>query len=890
MKQNRRLLKKIFVIGLGATLLSGIGITANRAIEEVSAAEAVYHSTSFSASDGFSISTTYNAPRTNQGNSPYLWDFLNGTVSTTNAITSPSAHLRGYAGQQTQSLETVFAVPNITKVVFSYKSDTNISVNLSYSTNGRSSWSAATNYARSSSATQVTYTINANGLAGNTNVRWQMQNAGTATGGSAELIIDDVTIYYMAGEAVDVTGVSISEGTSLNLYEGETQQLTAVVEPANATEKGVSWSSNNPSKASVDSSGLVSALSVGSAIITVTTDDGGFTDSITINVLADPFMEAAKSSFNSSGSALWGQSEGFGAYFSTGYGIQDAEDGGYVKNHASISVLASAPLGSDIKVVVGAVTNNASNTCDVTVYGLDSSGNRISGLNGSFITHNQSISTVGAGHSISLANPRQVILSTPSDKRVERIEVVFASALSKTFLSYIDIYVESYEAATLTSIAITTNPTKTAYYEGEVFNPSGMVVTATYSDSSSKAVEGYTYSTEPLEAGTTQLEISYTELEITKTANVSISVTAVVLNSISIKTPASTTSFKLGQLFSYSGLVINANYNSGTIEISSGFTVTGVNTKVLGSQTALITFEGKTASYTVDVTNQGASVGTSLTMSDLIISEYIEGSSFNKAIEIYNGTGSSVDLSAYKLHQYNNESSEISYTLALEGTLANGDVFVAAHSSANQTIKDVADLESGSSVLNFNGNDAISLSNNDVEIDIVGPIGSAADFAKDVTLVRKSSISSPTMSYSADDWDSYATDTFSNLGFHTTGGGDVTPNEQATAFANYVMTGIGNNARGNCEAVLDELETEYAYMHADAKSIFSTSSNTLFIDARARMAYLTNWVNALGQGSGEIQNPSTAKRSSLVSVAIISLISVSVLSGYYFLHKKKEII
>ena len=490
MKRINCFLKKFFAIGLGAALLSGIVITANRAIEEVGAAEAVYHSTSFSTSEGFTTSTTYNAARINQGTSPYLWDFLNGTVSTTNAITSPSAHLRGYSGAQTPSLETVFAVPNITKVVFTYKSDTNISVNLSYSTNNRSSWSTATNFARSSSATTVTYTINAGGLTGNTNVKWQMQNAGTATGGSAELIIDDVSIYYMLGETVDVTGVSISEGTSLNLYEGEIHQLTAVVEPSNATDKGVSWDSNNPTKASIDSSGLVSALSVGSALITVMTDDGGFTDSITINVLEDPFMEATKSSFDASGSTLWSSTNGFDAYFGSGYGIVTAGNGGYVKNQSSISVLSSAPLGSDIKVVVGAVTNHASNTCEVTVYGLDSSGDRISGLNDSFITHNQSISSADAGNTASLNNPRQVVLSTPIDQRVERIEVVFASASSRTLLSYIDIYVESYSAATLTSIAITTNPTRTAYYEGEIFDPDGMVVTATYSDSSSKAVEG----------------------------------------------------------------------------------------------------------------------------------------------------------------------------------------------------------------------------------------------------------------------------------------------------------------------------------------------------------------------------------------------------------------
>ncbi len=347
--------------------------------------------------------------------------------------------------------------------------------------------------------------------------------------------------------------------------------------------------------------------------------------------------------------------------------------------------------------------------------------------------------------------------------------------------------------------------------------------------------------------------------------------------------------FTLGEVFAHDGLVINANYNSGTVEVSSGFTVSGVDTKVLGSQTATITYEGKTVTYSVDVTNNGASVGTSVTMSDLIISEYIEGSGYNKVIELFNGTGASVDLSNYKLNQYNNQSATISSTLELSGTIANGDVFIISGNQAAQSLQDMADLVTNSAVMGFNGNDAISLSKNDVEIDLVGTIGTSSDFAKDTTLVRKSSISAPTMTYSAGDWDSYSVDTFSYLGVHTTGSGNVTATEQATAFANYVMTGIGNNAHGNCAAVKSELDAEYGYMVAESKSIFDTSSDALFVNARARMNYLANWLSAQGQGSGEapITNAATT-RSALLTATIIGIVGLSAIAGFYFLHKKKE--
>ncbi len=85
---------------------------------------------------------------------------------------------------------------------------------------------------------------------------------------------------------VAVTGVSVSPGSaSLNL--GATQQLTRTITPSNASNTNVTWSSNNTAVATVSSTGLVTAVGAGSATITVTTADGGFTatSSITVSVI-----------------------------------------------------------------------------------------------------------------------------------------------------------------------------------------------------------------------------------------------------------------------------------------------------------------------------------------------------------------------------------------------------------------------------------------------------------------------------------------------------------------------------------------------------------------------------------------------------------------------------
>ena len=84
---------------------------------------------------------------------------------------------------------------------------------------------------------------------------------------------------------VSVTGVSLSPGTS-DLLVGNTQQLSETISPATANNRAVTYASSNSAVASVDANGLVTAVASGTAIVTVTTDDGGHTDTATINVVA----------------------------------------------------------------------------------------------------------------------------------------------------------------------------------------------------------------------------------------------------------------------------------------------------------------------------------------------------------------------------------------------------------------------------------------------------------------------------------------------------------------------------------------------------------------------------------------------------------------------------
>ena len=189
--------------------------------------------------------------------------------------------------------------------------------------------------------------------------------------------------------------------------------------------------------------------------------------------------------------------------------------------------------------------------------------------------------------------------------------------------------------------------------------------------------------------------------------------------------------------------------------------------------------------------------------SDLFISEYIEGSSYNKAIEIVNITGNTVNLSEYKIKKQPNGAGSWSSGYNLSGQLANGNVLVIANSNASTVVTTKADIITTASEMSFNGNDPVGLFKNEILIDIVGNFnGGSTNFAKDKTLQRKTDIINPNNVYNVNEWTIEPQNTFDNLGVFNSSnnGGGNTGGTPTIIMRNSFETGweSWNDGGGDC--------------------------------------------------------------------------------------------
>ncbi len=151
------------------------------------------------------------------------------------------------------------------------------------------------------------------------------------------------------------------------------------------------------------------------------------------------------------------------------------------------------------------------------------------------------------------------------------------------------------------SIAVTTPPVKTEYKDGERFDPTGMVVTATYENGVTAPINDYTYYTEPLRIGNTAVGIYFGEL------NTECPVTVIerdmTLESIRVDV-APYTRYNVGDYFHIDGMAVIATYSDGFEEYVLGFTAD--KTEPLTEADTKVTISYRNKSTELDITVEPA--------------------------------------------------------------------------------------------------------------------------------------------------------------------------------------------------------------------------------------------------------------------------------------------
>ena len=204
----------------------------------------------------------------------------------------------------------------------------------------------------------------------------------------------------------------------------------------------------------------------------------------------------------------------------------------------------------------------------------------------------------GSSHEISNYSYSPHVVSSASDTEVTISYT--EDGITKTAIQ--DITVGN--TPNLVSIAVSVPPTKVIYKAGEYFDPSGMVVTATFDNGTTKNVSGYTYSpTRTLQQDDSVITISYTKKGITKTTTQNI--TVVYLTSIAITNPPTYTSYYDDEIFNTAGMEVTAYYSDSTSAVITTYSVSPSGALPYGTTSVTISYsEGgitKTTTQNVSV-------------------------------------------------------------------------------------------------------------------------------------------------------------------------------------------------------------------------------------------------------------------------------------------------
>ena len=404
-------------------------------------------------------------------------------------------------------------------------------------------------------------------------------------------------------EEVKVEGITLDK-SNCNLFVGDETTISAIVLPENASNKNVVWSSSNPEIASVNEEGIVTALNPGSAVITATTEDGGYTAECEISVLERKVesIEIIEEPIKTTYIQNYEELDVTGGKIRLTYNDGTTEEIDMTKEMAS---------GFD-NTIVGPQTltvtyEGKTATFEVTIIEKELVSIEIAQQPNktAYIQNYEELDVTGGK-----------IRLTYNDGTTEEIDMTedMVTGFDNTQLGPQTLTV-SYEGKTTTfEIAILTKalnkieisqmPNKVTYIQNyEELDVTGGKIKLTYSDATTEEMDmtlGMVTGFDNTELGSKTLTVTYGG----KSANFEITIVAKELVRIEIaQQPNKTTYIQNYEELDITGGKIRLIYNDETteeIDMTEDM-VSGFDNATLGSQTLTVTYEGETATFEITI-------------------------------------------------------------------------------------------------------------------------------------------------------------------------------------------------------------------------------------------------------------------------------------------------
>lgn len=259
--------------------------------------------------------------------------------------------------------------------------------------------------------------------------------------------------------------------------------------------------------------------------------------------------------------------------------------------------------------------------------------------------------------------------------------------------------VESTPAANLTSIEVSGTPTKTTYFDGEAFDPTGLVVTGTYDDGTQKEItDGIVWAKDPeiLKLGTTSVDVKASVGNITSNIYTVTDITVkekVTLVSIGAKgTPAE---FWKGDKFNHDGITITARWSDGPeTDVTSDCKFTAPDMNTAGKKTVTVTYENKTCTYDIEVKTIENTKETAYTVSEAIA---LIKAGKDLATQVYvKGIVSKI------VTPFDSKYGNVSFDVSVDGSTEGEQFqFFRTQKDAENTYKEDPNIEVGATVIGY---------------------------------------------------------------------------------------------------------------------------------------------------------------------------------------------